>query len=761
MKSTSLVVTRGPQSRGISASLRRLAVRRAVGTLAAGLALGAGLLPAASAATFNYTGGGTGSAAAPVSGVFSTGFDNPVSGSTAADTLSFQGSTDYTATDDLTTQILANMLNFTNTAGTVTLARGSGANNSISLGGTAPSVVTSAGAVLNGLDLTLAANTTFNIGAGGMTASGIVSGAGTVTKTGAGALTFSGANTYTGTTTISSGTLVSASATGLGTTTNGVSFTGTTGVLDLRTDGTGDNAYNITIGSGAAGTIASDVLTGNVGINHTLGALKLSTVTLNIIKGSNVTSGTPTITFGSLNLGAGASGGVSVVNPTSANLSLGTINIGQNAVPKSVQLDGTSTGNTVTGIISNGLNTVSVTKANTSTWTLSGANTYTGSTTVSNGTLTLSGNRTAAAGGFTVGNQTGSTATLNVSNGSFTTGAFVLGSGVASAVGIVNQTGGTLTLSGNQLLVGNAGTGTTAGSNTFGTYNLSGGRLNTLAGTLGVVLGTNTGTTGTFNLSGTGTLAMPATSTLQIGRSDTALAINTTGVFSQTGGTATVGILQMGGSSAGSANGAGANATLNLTGGTFSAVTFNQLSGGDGSTSQITIGGTAQATLPAFPTGRGSGATVTLTFDGGTLSPAAASSSYISGLTSAVINSGGANFNVATGNDITIPQALSASATSTGGGLTKLGAGGLTLSGTNTYTGVTTITAGTLTAAQDGALGSGNVTCRQQRRPDTDGRHHERLYWRPGQPDPVRHQQCQPVCQPQLHRHRHYRQFVL
>jgi autotransporter-associated beta strand protein len=48
--------------------------------------------------------------------------------------------------------------------------------------------------------------------------------------------------------------------------------------------------------------------------------------------------------------------------------------------------------------------------------------------------------------------------------------------------------------------------------------------------------------------------------------------------------------------------------------------------------------------------------------------------------------------------------------TATGGSLTKVGAGTLTLTGNNTYTGLTTVTGGTLVAGISGALGSGNVT---------------------------------------------------
>ena len=340
---------------------------------------------------------------------------------------------------------------------------------------------------------------------------------------------------------------------------------------------------------------------------------------------------------------------------------------------------------------------------------LSGVNTYGGTTTVSNGTLTLSGARTATMGAVTVGNLSSTTGTLNVSAGTFTTATFSVGSGTGSTTaGIVNHTGGTLTMSGSQLLLGNGGTGLLPGSNSTGTYNLNGGTLNTATG-LGVLIGTNTGATGVFNLS-SGTLSMPATSTMQIARSDNSAALATTGTFSQTGGTATVGILQMSGIAAGAANNASGSSTLTLTGGTFTAATFNALSGGNGSSSTITIGGSAQVTLPVFPTNaKGTSATATITFDSttGFLSPAATSATYLPAgtFTNAYLTANGANLNIPTGRDITITQML-ADAPTFVGTLTKSGVGTLTLSAANTYTGLTTVNAGTINLGNIDALGT-------------------------------------------------------
>lgn len=339
----------------------------------------------------------------------------------------------------------------------------------------------------------------------------------------------------------------------------------------------------------------------------------------------------------------------------------------------------TGSGNGRLGFAFN-LGSGSLTKSGAGNWTLNATNaTNTGGTTVNQGIL-------------------------NVTNGTFNTGTFYVGKETA-LTGVVNQTGGTLSPSGNQLLIGNLAAS--------GIYNLSGGILKATDSSLGVVVGVNTDSTGTFTLSGSGRLSMTPSSTLQITRSDGAEATNVTGTFNQTAGSATVGVLSMGGSTADSANNAGQIASLNLSGGTFSAVSFAQLSGGNNSTSAIVIGGTAQVTLPAFPTARGAGASASVTFDGGTLSPAAASATYLGGLTHAYLTVNGAKLDIPTSNNISIFQNLE-NAPSQSGTLTKQGAGTLILTGSNSYSGATTVSAGTLALGTDNALphgaGKGHLT---------------------------------------------------
>ena len=452
------------------------------------------------------------------------------------------------------------------------------------------------------------------------------------------------------------------------------------GTLQLRSDSSVTFAGGNNFGGLGSATVTIDVnALSPAGTNNTLtfapGGFDVNTTTFNVTGGSGYK-----LALGKINNVTSANGGVMTLNPTNASMTVAGYS-GTTAFTSTLLLGGTSAGNTVTGPITNTTTAtpavVSLTKTGSSTWESTAENTYTGTTNVRQGVLTLSGDRTASSGGFTVGDTAGLDAVLNITNGNFSTaGTFSISSQANSSA--VNQTGGTLSFSGGtQMIVGNGVVGS------VGTYNLSGGTLaGAAAATRGVILGTNTGTTGIFNLSGTGNLAMDSSS-LQVGRSDST-ALNSTGIFNQTGGTAAIGTLTIGGG-AGSIY-AGTRGTLNLTGGTFSATNFTSLAAADNGRADIIIGGTAQATLPAFPTSRGINAVATITFDGGTLSPAAASFDYMSGLTNAFITANGAKFDVPLDRDIFIGQVLE-NAPGAAGTLTKLGAGSLELSGTNTYTG--------------------------------------------------------------------------
>jgi fibronectin-binding autotransporter adhesin len=487
-----------------------------------------------------------------------------------------------------------------------------------------------------------------------------------ISKSGNGNWTLSGNNTFTG-------SLSAASGTGTFFLTGSNSYTGQTvcnAPLSITT--IANYGTNCSVGKGTAGVAIQVGGNGSAPSLYYTGGTASTNRQIMIGYSGNATGGTI------YSNGTGAL----TFTATTFNLAPGGT---QN---RTMTLRGTYTGanNVITGDITDVSGTLGVTILDSSRWEFSGACTYTGTTTVSGGTLTLSGARVAATCGSIVVNTVG---TLTITNGTYTLGTNTIAVGI-STNGTFNQSGGsvTLTAGGTQFTLGSA--------SGLGVFNLSGGTFTTGAATSrGIIMGVNTGVGGgTINLSGTGTLQMASggNSLLQIGRSDAA-ANNTTNLFNQTGGTATIGILAMGGAAA--AGSTGVTATLTVSGGTFVANTFTLLSAGNTNASEINISGTADVTLPAFPTTRGTSSTALVRFDGGTLKPTASSTTYMQSLTNVFIKTGGFTFDTS-GYDITINQILRTHATSLNGGLTKLGTGTLTLTATATYTGTTTVSAGSL-----------------------------------------------------------------
>jgi fibronectin-binding autotransporter adhesin len=611
-----------------------------------------------------------------------------------------------------------------NALGTGTLSLGSGTNaNSFSSDGptartiTVPTALIGTGtinlgdATLNGkltfsntVDLAATARTVST--ASEVEFSGNLTGSGAFTKTGASNLTLSSANSFSGAVTINGGKLICTHNNALGTSEKGVN-SNPGGTVELASDTAFPN-YAWNTGSGGTGTIILNRATPGTALTQNMTSYFLGNSNVNFEAGPNVTSGIPTVNMGNVTYSAGAAGiGYTKLNPVGVNLIISSFTrSGANA--PSLRLGGTSTGNFISGTVSNGSAAYTIAKEDSGTWELSGVNTYIGATTVTNGKLILSGNRTASVGGtITVGNTAGQTATLDIKGDLPMAGQeFGIGATAATATGIVNHSAGLVSFTANnQLLIGRSV------GNVSGSYNLSGGELKTAASpSRGVMLGVNDGTAGNlinanFNLSGTGNLNN-ATGALQVVRGDNTSSYHNS-TYNQTGGTSTNGFLIIGGGIDGANNlnaarGANSIATLSVTGGTFSANVFNGLSRANNTHSTLTIGGTAEVTLPAFPTARGTSSTATLYFDGGVLKPSATSAAYLGGLSNAFIKSGGAKFNT-NSFDITVSQALLTDPVSTSGGLTKEGTGSLALTGSNTYTGDTTVTAGTL------SLGNGTV----------------------------------------------------
>jgi fibronectin-binding autotransporter adhesin len=331
--------------------------------------------------------------------------------------------------------------------------------------------LTVSGAITNGSNLLTVT------GAGNTTISGAIgSGSGGITKTGTGALTLSASNSFTGATAFganNSGTIVLANPSAIAAGSSPFNFSTFTGnSLDIATNG-GDTAFANDSTTGFSATIVSDRATSGAGINHALGGATYGGGSVTISAGSLVSSGTASISLASLTLSsANTNPALASVTftPTGATISIGPVTT-SNSEPKSLILDGTSAGNAITGAIAQGTSAaLTITKSNASTWTLSGAASYSGGTNISGGTLRINGTNSGA-GAVTVS----SSATLG-------------GSGTIGSIGTTN---GTITISGT----------ITAGSD-----GATSGKLTSLS-TAGVTLDGGSGYTWKVN-NGTGTAGM-------------------------------------------------------------------------------------------------------------------------------------------------------------------------------------------------------------------------------------------------------------
>ena len=123
----------------------------------------------------------------------------------------------------------------------------------------------------------------------------------------------------------------------------------------------------------------------------------------------------------------------------------------------------------------------------------------------------------------------------------------------------------------------------------------------------------------------------------------------------------------------------------------------------------LNAGGTVEAgVIREGPSGFDqSNTSSTVNFNGGTLKLTSSSGGISNSLTSATVLSGGAIIEVATSLNAPVAKALTAGSLT--GGLTKQGAGTLTLSAANTYTGVTTVSTGTLALSAGGSIANSSA----------------------------------------------------
>ncbi|GAR84567.1 outer membrane protein IcsA autotransporter precursor [Salmonella enterica] len=560
-----------------------------------------------------------------------------------------------------------------------------------------------------------------------------ISGSGQVVKSGDKTLTLSGANSYTGGTTISGGTLVASNVEALGT--GDVTDNAT---LELNTGGDFDNAIS---GSGQVVKSGDKTLTLS-GANSYSGATTISGGTLvatnvdalgsgdvtddatlelntggtfdNAISGSGqvVKSGDETLTLSGTNTYSGGtliSGGTLVASNVEA---LGTGDVTNDAV---LELN---TGGTFDNAISG---SGQVVKSGDKMLTLSGANSYSGGTLISDGTLVASNVEALGSGDVT------NDAVLELNTGG-TFDNVISGSGkveksgddALTLSGSNTYTGGTL-ISGGTLVATNVealGTGNVTNNATLA-LNTGGDFINNIGGTGRVeksgdqtltLSGSNTYTGGT--LISSGTLVATSVDALGTGNvtNNATLALNTGGDFiNNIGGT---GRVEKSGDDALTLSGSNTytGGTL-ISGGTLVANDVNALGTGDvtdnaalmlntGGDFINNIGGTGRVEKSGDDTLTLSGSN---TYTGGTL---------ISGGT-LVAN----DVNALGTGDVTDNATLALNAVGDfnnaiggSGKVEKSGDDTLTLSGSNTYTGGTLINGGTLVASNVEALGTGDVT---------------------------------------------------
>ncbi|EIZ85882.1 outer membrane autotransporter barrel domain protein [Methylobacterium sp. GXF4] len=551
---------------------------------------------------------------------------------------------------------------------------------------------------------------------------------GTVTVTGTGSTWTNKNSLYvghggTGTLTVADGGLVSAGANGTGTV-SVASLSGSTGTLAI---GAAAGQPAVAAGTVQASKVAFGAGTGTITFNHTgnpdgTAVAFVPTITgtgtvshlagTTILTGANSYTGATTVSGGTLSAANATALGTSAAKVTAG----GTLDVNGVTIANALTLAGSGAGGagaltgtgaagvsgaitlagdaalggsgtlTLSGGIGDGGNGYGLTKLGTGTAILTGTSTYTGATTLQDGTL-----RAGAAGAFAPVSAVtvASGATLDLAG-------FNQGIGSLAGTGRVSLGAGTLTAGADNSSTAFSGTITGSGGLAkagTGTLTLSG--VNTYTGPSTIAGGT-LALTGAGSVAASSGVALAGGATFDIGglTAGTAIASLTDTAPGQAGtvalGANTLTLTRAAGSYGGAILGTGG---LTLAGGTQILAGHARHTGATALESGTLRAGAAGAFAPVSAVMVASGATLDLAgFDQGIGSLAGAGRVSLGAgtLTAGADNSSTAFSGTITGS----------------GGLAKAGTGTLTLSGSNSYSGGTALLGGTLAIAADASLGA-------------------------------------------------------
>ncbi|MGN7612430.1 autotransporter-associated beta strand repeat-containing protein [Magnetococcales bacterium HHB-1] len=563
-------------------------------------------------------------------------------------------------------------------SGTVTIDSSSGlGSGTISLsGGTTLAFASNGGGTFNNA-VTLTGDATIETESNA-TFSGVISDGGSgyaLTKTGSYYLTLTGTNnTYGGTTTISSGSFSIADAASLG---SGQVILTNNATFQITDDTTMTNAMEVS-GTGIVQVSAGKAVTFSGALSGS-GSLSKTTEGSLTLSGTNTHSGAITINGGVVTVANGSALGD---NGTVTVNSAGTLNLSSNETIGNLSGSGAITlnSNTLTinqssadefsgGISGSG----SVIKQGSETLTLSGTNTYTGTTTVSAGALVLDN-----------GSAIADSASVIVNSGSLSISA-------SETVGVLSGSGGTVDLGSNTLTMSSGSDASYAGTIT-GT------------GTLGVALGSSATytLTGTSNSSSGWAASLTNGSTLSVA-SDSNLGSGSVLINDGTLQVSADADIDNAISAAGSGGALITDNNVTFSGQLSSnSSTILTLRSETGSNGTFTLSGTNSSGV--FGEMSLSSATVKVAGDsnlGGSQINLSNTTLEVTG-SSTIDNSMSINSasTIDNENGLTLSNVLAGS-----GSLTKTGGGDLTLSGTNTHTGDVTISTGTVTVSGGSAIG--------------------------------------------------------